>query len=569
MAAAPPEELQEETTGSDQVHPVICDHCFKDGRSIETNAFCSECSKYLCLECLQTHRRENVTHNILAGSTVPEKQSSKLHRKLTCSKHPDKVLESLCYDHKTSCCVACKRLDHGSCKTLIKLSDLPSRENANEENELKMKSLKRILDELERLEIVTEKSKLDLEEERKGTIDTIQKSRKEIDEKLDTLESDMITLVSREIDAKANDLEKQRHEVNGLKGDVKEKIAEFEGKKISGCDDQVIVTSTLLEFDIQKYNTVLTELHGSFYNFKTKFSLDNMLQDIIGYIREFGELEIVSSKVDIQRKYDDRQVVYLGERDISLSSDQREKILVPMMELLPDGRLLLCDKSNCQVDLFGSNNEIISSIGLTSAPCGMAVMSPKEIIICLPEKKCLQILKISKKNKLKSKEKFKTELPYGMFLKHEENLIACSVTNKMRYIDIISRHGRLISLLRKEPVSGRMVSNTHCCSDGSVIYIAGMKGGCIGISLNGEEIFRFTDETMTLYSGICTISDGCVCLTGYDSDNIVLLKNNGTSVTELVKLKGFKPTGITYSKENNVMLVKVAAKSVLKVFSLV
>lgn len=96
-----------------------------------------------------------------------------------------------------------------------------------------------------------------------------------------------------------------------------------------------------------------------------------------------------------------------------------------------------------------------------------------------------------------------------------------------------------------------------------------MKGGCTGISLNGEEIFQFTDETMTLCSGICTISAGHVCLTGYDSDSIVLLQNSGKQVRELIKLKGFKPTGITYSKENNMMLVKVAAKSILKVFSLV
>ncbi|MEW8542133.1 MAG: hypothetical protein AB2693_01245 [Candidatus Thiodiazotropha sp.] len=361
--------------------------------------------------------------------------------------------------------------------------------------------------------------------------------------------------VDKEADARMTDLEKQKKEINCLIDKLREQVNEYEDAFKSGSGHQFIFVYTIIESEIQKYNAVL----------------NGMYKNITHHIRSFAGFKSV--KVDIRRPYADREVVYLREEvDIDLPENKAEQKITSAIEFLPDGGLLLCDDSNFRLMLFDSNFVATGDIGLTSQPRGIALMSPNDVIVSLPTEKCLQNLMINLDNTFTLQSKHHTALQYDRLVKYNGNLIVHGLAGVFFCFDVIDTSGRRIHRIRKEPLSGGMFSTiSYFClsSDNSVIYITDIENGCIGLSLNGDVVFQFKDETMKIYAGVCVLSEEFILISGVDSGNIVMVNSNGERVKELVRLKSMRPALMVYNKERNILVVKVASRSELKVFSLI
>ena len=103
---------------SDQVIDRWCETCFDDTRTkIGVNGFCSECSVFLCKNCVDSHKKvmRLPSHRILTGARMPKSFAEKPVKYSECKLHDDKVNDSYCLDHHKMICSECLTQDHRKC----------------------------------------------------------------------------------------------------------------------------------------------------------------------------------------------------------------------------------------------------------------------------------------------------------------------------------------------------------------------------------------------------------------------------------------------------------------------
>ena len=103
---------------SDQVIDRWCENCFDDTRTkIAVNGFCSECSVFLCKNCVDSHKKvmRLPSHRILTGARMPKSFAEKPVKYSECKLHDDKVNDRYCLDHHKMICSECLTQDHRKC----------------------------------------------------------------------------------------------------------------------------------------------------------------------------------------------------------------------------------------------------------------------------------------------------------------------------------------------------------------------------------------------------------------------------------------------------------------------
>ena len=111
---------------SDQVIDRWCETCFDDTRTkIGVNGFCSECSVFLCNNCVDSHKKvmRLPSHRILTGVRMPKSFAEKPVKYSECNLHDDKVNDRYCLDHHKMICSECLAQDHRRCN-VQKISSL-------------------------------------------------------------------------------------------------------------------------------------------------------------------------------------------------------------------------------------------------------------------------------------------------------------------------------------------------------------------------------------------------------------------------------------------------------------
>lgn len=102
MAEKPEEEGSEEIQARDRFQDgAICENCVSEEYAI---AFCEDCKRLLCEECLGYHKRQRDTkdHNV-----VESPQAEQLRKVFYCEKHSDKTLDFFCSTCNTPICQHC------------------------------------------------------------------------------------------------------------------------------------------------------------------------------------------------------------------------------------------------------------------------------------------------------------------------------------------------------------------------------------------------------------------------------------------------------------------------------
>jgi len=108
--------------GSDDATVLYCQPC----GNVLADAFCRDCSEYLCSNCTNVHEKLGITknHTLLKGSKMPSFYNSKgktstpsgLFQK--CTLHPDEDRKLFCETHGSACCSACSVAVHKQCSVV-------------------------------------------------------------------------------------------------------------------------------------------------------------------------------------------------------------------------------------------------------------------------------------------------------------------------------------------------------------------------------------------------------------------------------------------------------------------
>ena len=259
-----------------------------------------------------------------------------------------------------------------------------------------------------------------------------------------------------------------------------------------------------------------------------------------------------------------RAVQYLGQFDMKPDGYSSEPPAVVAMETTSSGGLLVCDKSSMKVSLFDDLFKISAEIQLTSEPYGMALISPREVLVSLPGLQCLQSIELAEWGKLLSKGKIQTDMKCDRILRYTPNLIVLARNEECVHFNIMNTNGQTLRCIRKEPIFPdkadgmfNRVGFIALSADQSVIYVTEMCNGCIGLSVTtGDVLFIYKESQTRFLFGVCTDSEGFVYLTSTDMDRILVINSKGEKVKHVATLKDTSPGYMTFSKQQNRLYIK-------------
>lgn len=101
----------------------------------------------------------------------------------------------------------------------------------------------------------------------------------------------------------------------------------------------------------------------------------------------------------------------------------------------------------------------------------------------------------------------------------------------------------------------------------NIIYITDQDKGCIGISTEGNIVFKYKADSVQVYTGICIDYCGNVYLSKKNADKVVVMKNNGEKVKNIVTMKGLLPHFIQLNHTYDKLVIQSSNK--IKVFKLI
>ena len=579
MDAAPPEQSVDFTPcESDEFLQNICDLCIHDDKRIEAKAYCEVCLQYFCVSCQKSHQRANASklHKILTGKDIPSKHT-KSSVGPTCAVHPGKSVEFFCHEHKTQCCVTCKVLSHTTCKSLVVLEKLSSKTNLKEDTNLKLNGLRCIFNEFKRLGDACEVQMSDLGIERQRLITSVKDMRKTINQHLDNLEANIIKQIDEAVNASLSDLKKQKAEMNSAKTELYQQLKTYEEIFKTGDGSQISLMSATMESEIPTYVKSLDHIYEHFYMSAVVFKPNKLLKDFNRQISSFGELGTDRNKIPIRRPYKEREAVYLT--TVTYWSGGKSNFYAENAVVMPDGGIFLFDRTGKRLKLFDANYTELSEMSVDSEPWGMAMLSPSNAIIALPFQQTFMSVSITPANKLVQSKTIKTKVPYYKIVRYEGNMVAnadlfaVAMDDTSYYFDLVDRTGKLLHRIRKEERSSQLFAGISCIclsQDNNNLYITDTNKGCFGLALaNGNFVFKYKDDAIKCYKGICTDPEGLVYVSGLESNNITTLSNKGQKLKELVKLSGLGPCALNYSRIFNKLYVFQDATSTIKLFSLI
>lgn len=261
--------------------------------------------------------------------------------------------------------------------------------------------------------------------------------------------------------------------------------------------------------------------------------------------------------------------VSCGKIDISSATDEKHA-LVCAMQVMNEGHLLVCDSANKKVKFFDEYSEVLSEVILSSEPRGMAVFSQSSIIVSLPNEKCLQKLSIDEDNEIILQGKIKTNLRCNKLVRYQEFIIAHAYDDTHRFFNIMDKDGHEIRCILTEARGSSGLFNKirfiSISPDNKTLYVTDEHHGCLGLSMNGEVLFREKGNGTPNHWGIATDTRGFLYLSAYDEDKIVVIDNKGEKIKDMVKVKHLKPCAISYSEADNFLYVKKGSSDLVLLF---
>jgi len=193
------------SAGSDDATTLYCQPC----GNVLADAFCRDCSEYLCSGCSSVHEKLGMTknHTLLKGAAMPS--SLKFHGKgkpgihagsfQKCPQHPVEELKFFCQRHEAVCCMACSVVVHKQCNVAY-IPDLAK-------NYMTGPEYRRLMDEIKETEQLAAKRLIDIDKKMKAV------QKQEVDElaMLDKYRTDIIEFVDKRVKDLSSQIKKQRN----------------------------------------------------------------------------------------------------------------------------------------------------------------------------------------------------------------------------------------------------------------------------------------------------------------------------------------------------------------------
>ena len=261
---------------------------------------------------------------------------------------------------------------------------------------------------------------------------------------------------------------------------------------------------------------------------------------------------------DTPKVSSDINAVYLEQIAVGSETDKYYAYLIAREDMI-DGSMLVCDSDNRKLKYYDANGDFLNEIGLSCEPYGMIQSSSTEAIVTQPEEFHLQIVKIKSGSQLEFGKRLKTKLKCEKILRYHDTFLAVASDDMYCCISRMDSNGKILQSLYSEPIQSLHIFESYYAialsPDKDILYVANMKKGILGISLNGEIVLNYQEPGEEKHYGVTTDQEGNIYIACFDHNKIVMVNKHGRKVKDLVSLKDLQPIYVEYNAIENKLYV--------------
>ena len=577
----------------------VCDPCQKNKSKSQVHSYCKNCRDALCENCAKTHRglRSCRGHKVLTTAQFEAAISSLKVEEEFCPIHEGKVMEHFCQSHSKLCCSSCIAEDHRQCDKVVKVdeavqksreaNDIPKLNNALAKYKAHLDIvLKNRSTQLKKLE--TKKGKL---------MEEFLNVKKHIISQLEKMEKDMKTKLEQTHKQEARKIHGEVEKCQEIQSGVINASEMLEVAENHGSSSQIIDTVEKVRQECGYYEKKIDGINNKLRKIDYDIAVDRSLEQMIKKLNQFGRIDVntspsglppapkIASTLGLQSTTTKTDAVKptlaltgkeaneIGEFNAKSNEDAQDLTCWFTGALfLPDGRIILADRTNRKLKLFTSNFNAVSELVLSSKPWDVTVMSDKEIAVSLPTECRIQFVTVSPRT-MTTTRMISTEEPcYGI---HQVNgkIMAVTYDGDPPNLKILSPEGQELTYVCVDEDGFTLFSKplyVASSPNGNDIFVADERLGCvIDLTENGELNFTYSAMDLGHAAGIAIDNDGNIYVCGNTSNSVHVLSPQGDRVKVLVTGENISyPRAIAYEPKEKKLLVTQGDKDVVKVYSL-
>ena len=464
-----------------------CDTCSRQQKSSLAKQWCSYCHDALCNDCVGFHNALKTTHghNLIALSHVRQMQISDIISEPLCRHHEGETVTHYCENHQEIICEKCLLGSHKDCRHVKPLKNAaqkykPDIAQITETLDDEAKLAKSINSNRTVAESDLNATQVEL-------LQKIQAVRQKINENLSKCESQIIGELH---DICARDkaaIQSEMKEAQRMRKSASKVHNLVENTDKNGSDSHRLQAVPPSAGQANHYKGKLLSLNGNIKNTKIDFIVDPILEKAMN-VNQLGELRVnrtraevaISSKLriperradsDPEDEYDFLSRRSKDEYDMrdpdtkSMKSIKSKRSIIKSVrmntsrqslkpekpgstdlvssfngrtstdldtcwftgvEYLHDGRIIVVDRNNYKIKVFGTDHSLQTEVKLQHQPFGLTLMSASEFAVTIPRENKIEIFSLSGMTLTPSSTVQTSERCYGISYDGMRFFVACA-----------------------------------------------------------------------------------------------------------------------------------------------
>jgi len=532
-----------------------CEWCRRDHNKVTAEFYCTGCREGLCADCRKSHQRIKLLMKHVIVSVNDVKDISDFGRIIdfddACPRHQSKPLELYCTEHRKLCCVMCFATSHRECN-MRDIHDAAD-EQVNKVYETNINILEKMTTEICKI-VKNNEDQLTCMEKNKeqvlGDMDTLIdqtiehlrkmrrvfrteseqsyiKRREELLEKQTLVTGFMKTLQTSNTLLKRIVKQGSKQQLFMTLENTRELLTSYYNQIKSGLKDQTDVTFTLQPHDMLVNTTNTLASVGTMQETETQSSVAHDIIDRVDNIvkllnrktnsdscAQVHKIDLLSTQITLERVVTQRD---LGIGSMSLTGGT----------FLDDNHLVMADHNNKKLLEFDQDFRILYQHKIDFMPCDIAKgIRNREIYVTSNSN---YVYKCTLQTNMKIVSKFKGPLS------NTWSIAVCGeniVIGTKNGVSVLSEVG---SVLHTIPYNAKMFITYVTTSQRLHALYHYDDQSVVCRSLEGEEMFRYTDSQLITPRGICLDQQNNVYVCGGVSQNVHQISSDGKKSRILIE----------------------------------
>lgn len=438
-----------------------------------------------------------------------------------CKEHGQEF-EYFCKSHMVELCLACRRIQHKNCKTVVDMEEAAREKYTTSHTDKITQSLKQLSERFGFCEATARKSKAKLPNKRQSVIDSVKQTRKSMDAYLDRLEANAIAEINKVFDRQTKTLDEQINICNASISFLNASLFSVNRIKSFGNNEETFVEINRATKQIKQYCSTLHDLSQDLCVVDIKFEENVKVSKLDILLENLGKCSVVLSSVSHGTM--ETAPIYSGEilfttnrrlgdrDDAGNDSKQRdaahagsETTVITSFDILPDGRQLLIDEPNKKLKLYDHNNFLVTEHVPSVKPVHVVVLSNTEAVVSTLTNILLKVtigegLAVSR---TKSKYDIRAINRCGV------DIIAILVINNIAQVSVLDKDFTIKKTIIKDDKHTLFRNPTFLATseDRTMLFVVDFDNGCFGFTMDDQVRFHYQDQEGKSYFGLAVGRD--------------------------------------------------------------